>query len=94
MDRFYSDVDRAGPSLAERMDDRRQWYLGRRDRMFATASWPRCTLILIADEGYRFPSLPPFHPYANRVGWDGPRVSDQPACGGGRRVIRKHEPFN
>lgn len=93
MDRFHPAIDRAMPSSARRMADRRWLYLSARDATFAAESWPRCTLVLIADEPRRS-NLPPFHPRENRVGWDGPRSSVQPACGGGRRILRKHDPFS
>jgi hypothetical protein len=92
VDRFHPEIDRAVPSPARLQAARRWLYLSVRDSLFAAASWPHCTLILVAAE-VRRPSRA-FNPRSNRIGWDGPRASGQPACGGGRRVIRKHVPFN
>jgi hypothetical protein len=49
-------------------------------------------VIVCGEEEPPFPApdhLRPFRPTANLAHWDGPRVHDQEACGGGRWVNRK-----
>lgn len=53
----------------------------------------KCQLVLIEDEKpTRWDDRYPFNRRANRVGWEGARVSHHPSCGGGRRIIRKSIP--
>lgn len=50
---------------------------------------PRCPITLIADQEYRRGDRRHFSRRSNLAGWDGVRIFDHPACGGGRRIIRK-----